>query len=59
MEWRDKNYIPLILRDDLREEFKDGAVYWYGVDKMGRPILWEKFEDMNWSGGFESERKIR
>ena len=55
--------VPEILRtgdeDDLRRDFEDGAVYWKGVDKQGRPILWEKFSAIDWARGFDSARKIR
>ncbi|GMH91196.1 hypothetical protein TrVE_jg9682 [Triparma verrucosa] len=52
LEWRTKTKVPEILRtgdeDDLRRDFEDGAVYWKGVVKQGRPILWENSRP--WTG---------
>ncbi|GMI28119.1 hypothetical protein TrRE_jg4859, partial [Triparma retinervis] len=62
ISWRIKSNVEELLSEgqssDLSTEFLEGAVYWHGVDTLGRPILWENFGAMDFRN-FDSARKIR
>ena len=32
----------------ILQHLREGSLYWYGVDKCGRPILWERFDKFDW-----------
>jgi hypothetical protein len=60
LAWREKTGVDALLttkKADYSAEFAEGAVYWYGVDKCGRPILWERFDKMDWAN-FDVKRKL-
>jgi len=62
LDWRERTGVDKIMADkdkgELARHFAEGAVYWHGVDKAGRPILWERFGAMDWTN-FDSGRKVK
>lgn len=62
--WRKENNVVDLVRANIQgtdQEFfvdiAEKSLYWYGVDRQGRPILWERFERFDWKR-MNSERKL-
>ena len=67
LSWREEVGVPALLAPgegsrafdpQLLPHLLEGSIYWYGVDKCGRPILWERFDRFDWKQ-LDAETKIR
>mmetsp|Transcript_12973 Transcript_12973/g.19453 ORF Transcript_12973/g.19453 Transcript_12973/m.19453 type:complete len:285 (-) Transcript_12973:130-984(-) len=63
--WRKENNISELVQANILgtdkeflEDVAEKSLYWYGVDRQGRPILWEIFERFDWKN-LNTERKLK